>query len=48
MYQDLMAQHYTNLNNILTQRCSAPINVNINVTFVRSIPYLIEENVLKV
>lgn len=47
MYQDLMAQHYTNLNNILTQRCSA-INVNMNVSFIRSMPFLIEENVLKV
>lgn len=47
MYQDLMAQHYTTLNNILTQRCSA-INVNMNVSFVKSIPFLIEENVLKV
>jgi len=47
MYQDLMAQHYTNLNSILTQRCSA-INVNMNVSFVRSMPFLVEENVLKV
>lgn len=47
MYQDLMTQYYTNLNNILTQRCSA-INVNMNVSFVRSMPFLIEENVLKV
>lgn len=47
MYQDLMAQHYTNLNNILTQRCSA-INVNMNVSFVKSVPFLIEDNVLKV
>ncbi|XP_077268738.1 sushi, von Willebrand factor type A, EGF and pentraxin domain-containing protein uif isoform X1 [Temnothorax americanus] len=46
MYQDLMAQHYTNLNTILTQRCSA-VNVNMNVSFVRSMPFLIEENVLK-
>lgn len=46
-YQDLMSQYYMNLNNILTQRCSA-VNVNMNVSFVRSVPYLIEENVLKV
>lgn len=46
-YQDLMSQYYTNLNNILTQRCSA-VNVNMNVSFVRSVPYLLEENVLKV
>lgn len=42
-----MSQYYTNLNNILTQRCSA-VNVNMNVSFVRSVPYLLEENVLKV
>lgn len=47
MYQDLMSQYYMNLNNILTQRCSA-VNVNMNVSFVRSMPFLIEENVLKV
>ena len=46
-YQDLMSQYYTNLNTILTQRCSA-VNVNMNVSFVRSVPYLLEENVLKV
>lgn len=46
-YQDLMSQYYTNLNSILTQRCSA-VNVNMNVSFVRSVPYLLEENVLKV
>lgn len=42
-----MSQYYMNLNNILTQRCSA-VNVNMNVSFVRSVPYLLEENVLKV
>jgi len=47
MYQDLMSQYYINLNNILTQRCSA-LNVNVNVSFVRSMPFLIEENLLKV
>lgn len=46
-YQDLMSQYYMNLNNILTQRCSA-VNVNMNVSFVRSVPFLLEENVLKV
>ena len=35
-YQKLMAAHYTNLDGILTQRCSA-INVNMNVSFVRSL-----------
>jgi len=47
MYQELMSQYYINLNNILTQRCSA-LNVNVNVSFVRSMPFLIEENLLKV
>lgn len=42
-----MSQYYMNLNNILTQRCSA-VNVNMNVSFVRSVPFLLEENVLKV
>jgi hypothetical protein len=46
-YQDLLSQYYLNLNNILTQRCSA-VNVNMNVSFVRSLPTLLEENVLKV
>lgn len=47
MYQDLMTQYYTNINNILTQRCSG-LNVNMNVSFIKSMPFLIEENVLKV
>lgn len=46
-YQDLMTQYYINLNAILTQRCSA-VNVNMNVSFVRSMPFLLEENVLQV
>ncbi|EZA50646.1 Sushi, von Willebrand factor type A, EGF and pentraxin domain-containing protein [Ooceraea biroi] len=46
MYQDLMSQYYINLNTILTQRCSA-ISVNVNVSFVKSMPFLIEENLLK-
>lgn len=47
MYQDLMSQYYINLNTILTQRCSA-VNVNVNVSFVKSMPSLIEENLVKV
>lgn len=46
-YQDLMSQYYMNLDSILTQRCSA-VNVNMNVSFVKSVPYMLEENVLKV
>ncbi|XP_012280254.1 sushi, von Willebrand factor type A, EGF and pentraxin domain-containing protein 1 [Orussus abietinus] len=45
-YQDLMAQHYTNLNSVLTHRCSA-VNVDMNVTFLRSLPSLFDDNVLK-
>lgn len=48
MYQDLMTQYYTNLNSILTQRCSNAVNVNMNVSFVRSLPLLIKDNIVKV
>ncbi|XP_032681239.1 sushi, von Willebrand factor type A, EGF and pentraxin domain-containing protein 1 isoform X1 [Odontomachus brunneus] len=45
MYQDLMAQHYTNLSTFLSWRCTL---VNMyNVSFVQSMPSLIEENILK-
>lgn len=47
MYQDLMAQYYTDINNVLTERCSG-LSVNMNVSFIKSMPSLIEENVLKV
>ncbi|XP_055681349.1 sushi, von Willebrand factor type A, EGF and pentraxin domain-containing protein 1 isoform X2 [Lutzomyia longipalpis] len=46
-YQDLMAQYYGNLNQVLSQRCSA-VNVNMNVSFVRSVPTLLEDNMLKI
>uniref|UniRef100_A0A1A9UCN5 Uncharacterized protein n=1 Tax=Glossina austeni TaxID=7395 RepID=A0A1A9UCN5_GLOAU len=45
-YQNLLAQHYTGLNQLLSQRCSA-VNVNMNVTFLKSVPSLLEENVVK-
>lgn len=45
-YQDLMAQYYTTMNGILSQQCSA-INVNMNVSFINTIPMLTEENVVK-
>ncbi|XP_073822904.1 sushi, von Willebrand factor type A, EGF and pentraxin domain-containing protein uif isoform X2 [Musca autumnalis] len=45
-YQDALAQHYAGLNQLLSQRCSA-VNVNMNVTFLKSIPSLKEENVVK-
>lgn len=46
-YQDLMAQYYQTMNGILSQQCSA-INVNMNVSFINTIPMLTEENVVKV
>lgn len=46
-YQELLQQYYGNLNQILSQRCSA-VNVNMNVSFIRSVPALLEENVVKV
>lgn len=45
-YQDLLQQYYGNLNQLLSQRCSA-VNVNMNVSFIKSIPTLLEENVVK-
>ncbi|KAF4522838.1 hypothetical protein B566_EDAN008100 [Ephemera danica] len=45
-YADLMAQYYTGLNSVLTQRCSA-VNVNMNVSFVDTRPQLLEENVVQ-
>jgi len=46
-YEDFMAQYYSGLNAILTQRCSA-INVNMNVTFIKAKSTLIEENLVNV
>lgn len=45
-YKDLLAQYDNTLNERLSQRCSA-INININVTFLRVIPMLLDENVVK-
>lgn len=42
-----MAQYFNSLNSILSQRCSA-VNVNMNVSFIKSIPLLLEENLVKV
>ncbi|XP_063243609.1 sushi, von Willebrand factor type A, EGF and pentraxin domain-containing protein 1 isoform X2 [Bacillus rossius redtenbacheri] len=44
-YRDLMAQYYSSLNNVLTQRCSA-VNVNMNVSFVDARPKMMAENVV--
>ncbi|XP_045468348.1 sushi, von Willebrand factor type A, EGF and pentraxin domain-containing protein 1 isoform X2 [Harmonia axyridis] len=46
-YTDVVSQYYANLNAILSQRCSA-VNVDMNVTFIKAIPVLIEENVLNI
>lgn len=45
-YQDVLGQHYAGLNQLLSQRCSA-VNVNMNITFLKSVPSLVEENVVK-
>lgn len=45
-YKDLLAQYDNILNERLSQRCSA-VNVNINVTFVKAMPSLLDENVVK-
>lgn len=47
MYQNLTTEYYANINNILTERCSS-LNVNMNVSVIKSLPFLIEENVLRV
>lgn len=46
-YTDLMSQYYLNLNNVLSQRCSA-VNVDMNVSFVKAVPALIEDNLVKI
>lgn len=46
MYQDLMAQHYMNLSTFLSRRCTL-VNT-YNVSFLQSMPSLVEENILKV
>lgn len=46
-YTDLISQYYGNLNNVLSQRCSA-VNVNMNVSFMKAMPSLVEENLVKI
>lgn len=46
-YTDLLGQYYSQLDMILTQRCSA-VNVNMNVTFLESKPSLLDDNVVQV
>ncbi|ODN06404.1 Fibropellin-1 [Orchesella cincta] len=45
-YADFLKAPQTNLNTILSQRCSA-VNVNMNVSFVDSKPILLDENVVQ-
>lgn len=46
-YTDLMQQYYSQINSVLSQRCSA-VNVNMNVSFINQKPQLLEDNVVQV
>ena len=46
-YAELVSEYYNELNNVLTQRCSA-VNVNMNVSFWEAKPSLLDENVVQV
>lgn len=46
-YTDLIGQYYTNLNNVLSEKCSA-VNVKMNVSFLKAVAALIKENVVKI
>lgn len=46
-YTELLSKYYKNLNEVLSHRCSA-VNVNMNVSFVRSLATLVEDNVIKI
>ncbi|XP_028131495.1 sushi, von Willebrand factor type A, EGF and pentraxin domain-containing protein 1 isoform X2 [Diabrotica virgifera virgifera] len=46
-YTELLAQYYNNLNTQLSDRCSA-VNVKMNVTFIKSLATLVEENVVRI
>lgn len=45
-YQDWLQQYYNNLNEVLSSRCSV-VNVRMNVSFIRSMSTLLEENVVR-
>jgi len=47
LYSGLMSHYYAQLNEILTQRCSA-INVQQNVSLIRTEPILLRENIVQV
>ncbi|KAL7042588.1 hypothetical protein ACKWTF_001212 [Chironomus riparius] len=46
-YQDLLSQYYPNLNRLLSERCSAVIP-NTNVSFIKAVPQLVDENVVNI
>lgn len=46
-YTELLSQYYSNLNKVLSERCSA-VNVKMNVSFIKASASLVEENVVKV
>lgn len=46
-YTHLMSNYYQQLNEILSQRCSA-VNVNMNVSFINEKPQLLEDNLVQV
>uniref|UniRef100_A0A182Y3Y1 Notch n=1 Tax=Anopheles stephensi TaxID=30069 RepID=A0A182Y3Y1_ANOST len=45
-YQEQTAKHFASLSSVLSQRCSA-VYVNMNVTILKSVPRLLEENVVQ-
>lgn len=45
-YQDSLQQYYGSLNEVLSKRCSV-VNVNMNVSFIRSSSTLLDENVVR-
>lgn len=47
-YADLMSQYYPNLNEELSQKCSAAVNVFINVSFSDTKPRLVDDNLVQV
>lgn len=46
-YTELLSQYHNNLNAVLSQKCSA-VNVNMNVSFIKSVATLVEENLIKI
>lgn len=46
-YEDLLAQYYGNLNQVLSERCSAAVGDNMNVSFIRLQSQLLDENAVQ-